>query len=132
MTEKIEKGWRRWKKKKQQTNGILALSRMIREGYKRLPLISLDRSKPRPFQFTAKTQKRPKHIYMCIHQIHTHIFTPFVTQNVHNTSRRNKEHLFELSKQLHVNSAYKMGCVELKRSMKTTPTCLHRVRLQGG
>lgn len=73
MSEKIEKGWRRWKKKKtKQTNGILALSRTIREGYKRLPLISPDRSKPRPFHLTAKRQKRPKHTYTCIHQVHTH------------------------------------------------------------
>lgn len=38
------------KKKKTQTNGTLALSGVIREGYKLLPLISPDRSELRPFQ----------------------------------------------------------------------------------
>lgn len=70
---------------------------MIREGYKRLPLIGPDRSEPRPFQPAAKRQNaltqtrthartHAKNIHM--HQSHT--FTPFVPQNVHGTGRPDK------------------------------------------
>lgn len=55
-----------WKKKKR-IKGILALSRVIREGCKQLPLICPDRDKPRPLQLSAKSwkiHKTPKYIIM--------------------------------------------------------------------
>lgn len=92
--------------------GILTLSRVIREGCKRLPLISPDRNKPSPSTAHSQRQKKPKdtqrytnapthahrHFRPSNHYMYTHTHTPntYCTWNI---SAGIKEHSFKLSKQ---------------------------------
>lgn len=64
-----------------QTNGILALSRMIREGYKLLPLIGPDRSEPRPFPPATKRHN-------ALTQTHTQTSARIKRAHLHPLSRR--------------------------------------------
>lgn len=78
------------RKKKAQTNGTLALSRVIREGYKLLPLISPDRSELRPFQSATErhshTQTHTPNI--CMNQTCT--CTLFVPPTVDGTGQKER------------------------------------------